>query len=317
MTRTPSRPAPLASPGAATREAAIRQAAAAAQAAARRSGIEIRELEATTELQAASRLLTAIWEREQTTIPLLKALAKTGNYVAGAFAGGRMVGAAFAFFAAPPLAALHSHVAGVSDDSQARSVGYALKLHQRSWALSRHTPKITWTFDPLVRRNAYFNLVKLGARVVAYLPDFYGEMLDQVNAGDESDRVLIEWDLLAPGVVAACDFPGTGGPGAPGTGPPDGDDGECPAAVLAIGPDGAPRRGPWRGQFAIVEIPANIERLRSGGSPLAGQWRRALREVLGEAMAGGAQVVGFRRAQGYILAAAGALPPGPYGGAAS
>jgi len=33
---------------------------------------------------------------------------------------------------------------------------------------------IAWTYDPLIRRNAYFNLVKLGARPVEYLRNFYG-----------------------------------------------------------------------------------------------------------------------------------------------
>jgi predicted GNAT superfamily acetyltransferase len=31
---------------------------------------------------------------------------------------------------------------------------------------------VTWTFGPLVRRNAYFNLVKLGATAVAFHKDF-------------------------------------------------------------------------------------------------------------------------------------------------
>ena len=45
-------------------------------------------------------------------------------------------------------------------------------------------------FDPLVRRNARLNLVRLGADVTDYLPDFYGAMDDAVNAGDRSDRLL-------------------------------------------------------------------------------------------------------------------------------
>ena len=56
------------------------------------------------------------------------------------------------------------------------SVGFALKQHQRAWALQRGLSRITWTFDPLVRRNAYFNLVKLGATAVAFHRDFYGSM---------------------------------------------------------------------------------------------------------------------------------------------
>ncbi|MFB9835115.1 GNAT family N-acetyltransferase [Actinoallomurus acaciae] len=280
-------------------DAAVRRAAQTARSAARSSGTEIREIEATHELEAVSRLLSAIWNRDastpQLTVELLKALSKTGNYVAGIFLDGRLVGAAVAFFAAPTRTSLHSHIAGISDDSQARSVGYALKQHQRAWALSRDISKITWTFDPLVRRNAYFNIGKLGARAVEYLPNFYGEMQDQVNAGDQSDRLLVEWDLLADDVVSACDAP------------PAGVRDRLPHRtdpVLDIAPDGAPRRHDWHGPLAVVAVPPDIERLRASRSPLATDWRLAVRDVLGGAMAGGARIVGFRRAEGYIVAAA-------------
>ena len=77
---------------------------------------------------------------------------------------------------------------------------------------------MTWTFDPLVRRNAYFNTVKLAARPVEYLVDFYGEMTDEINAGQGSDRLLVEWPLLAPEVVSAAagDFAGCRARRAPG-----------------------------------------------------------------------------------------------------
>jgi predicted GNAT superfamily acetyltransferase len=52
-----------------------------------------------------------------------------------------------------------------------------------------------WTFDPLVRRNAWFNLSVLGARVDGYLVDFYGPIDDAVNAGDETDRLLVTWPV--------------------------------------------------------------------------------------------------------------------------
>ena len=278
----------------------IHKAVAAALSAAESSGGEVRELAANDELEAATQLLAAIWNGEGTALQLqtslLKALSKTGNYVAGAFVDGRLVGAGVAFFAAPTLRSLHSHIAGIRDEFRARSVGYALKLHQRAWALSHDIPKVTWTFDPLVRRNAYFNLVKLSARAVEYLPDFYGAMPDYVNAGDESDRVLIEWDLLASDVVSLCDGPRD-------TRSRQERYAQRTVTVLGLGPDGAPQRGRWQGPFGVVAIPPDIEQLRLERSPLARQWRLAVREVLGEAMADGATIVGFRRTEGYILAA--------------
>src|SRR6185312_17408828 len=96
------------------------------------------------------------------------------------------------------------HIAGVTRAGAGRHIGYALKLHQRAWALDRGLDTVTWTFDPLVRRNAYFNTVKLAARPVEYLVNFYGEMTDEINVGQGSDRLLVEWPLLASAVVRAA-----------------------------------------------------------------------------------------------------------------
>ena len=85
-----------------------------------------------------------------------------------------------------------------------RHVGFALKLHQRAWCLDRGITLLEWTYDPLVARNAYFNLGKLGARVAEYLPDFYGVMGDGINRYDESDRILVHWSLEDAVVVDAC-----------------------------------------------------------------------------------------------------------------
>ena len=65
-------------------------------------------------------------------------------------------------------------------------------------------PAIVWTFDPLVARNAWFNLARLGALPTGYLEDFYGPMTDAINAGMASDRLLLTWRLDDPAVAAAC-----------------------------------------------------------------------------------------------------------------
>ena len=98
---------------------------------------------------------------------------------------------------------LHSHMAAVLPGRPRPGIGTALKLHQRAWALANDLDEIRWTFDPLVRRNAHLNVVRLGVDVAAYLPDFYGEMDDEVNAGDRSDRMIAAWRLTTPRAVAA------------------------------------------------------------------------------------------------------------------
>lgn len=163
-------------------------------------GVEIRPLHGIEESVEASRVLSEVWggDAEGTPASLLRALGHSGNYVVGLYDGEAMIGASAAFFAAPDQRSMHSHITGVLPAYQARGLGRALKLHQREWAFARGVGHITWTYDPLIARNAHFNLQVLGARVTEYLVDFYGALPDGVNRGDESDRLLVSWALAAP-----------------------------------------------------------------------------------------------------------------------
>ena len=91
---------------------------------------------------------------------------------------------------------LHSHVTGVVSNATNNHVGRELKQHQWAWAKHHGLSAISWTFDPLVRRNAHFNLISLGAKVVAYHQDFYGELSDALNAGDSTDRLVVERQVV-------------------------------------------------------------------------------------------------------------------------
>ena len=97
---------------------------------------------------------------------------------------------------------LHSHVTGILPGVRRTGLGRAMKLHQRAWAADHGLAWVTWTFDPLVRRNAWFNLGVLGAHVHEYLVDFYGPIDDAINAGDESDRLLVAWPVGDDGPTA-------------------------------------------------------------------------------------------------------------------
>ena len=275
-------------------------AAAAAEAAAQAGGVRVRELHELAELEQLCLIYQGIWRADPAVGPMvttewLRALAHAGNFVSGAYAGETLVGGCIGFFAAPVGRALHSHVAGVAADMRGRNVGFALKLHQRAWALRRGITDITWTFDPLVRRNAYFNLAKLGALPVAYLTNFYGSMSDQINAGEESDRILIGWRLEADSVVRAC------------AGQPHETD---VAALLAggavVGLDmddtGRPVLGSAAADVVLVAVPPDVERLRLEDRKVAQAWRLALREVLGGLLDKGAAVTGFAREGWYVVA---------------
>jgi predicted GNAT superfamily acetyltransferase len=224
----------------------------------------------------------------------LRALTKAGNYAGGAYDGDTLVGACVGFFGPPADRAMHSHIAGVGGGAAGRGVGYALKLHQRAWALARGVRTVSWTFDPLVRRNAYFNLVKLAATAVEYLPNFYGGALDAVNGADESDRLLVHWELDAAPVTAAC------------AGTPRHADARAAGSAGAVigldhGDDGGPVSGSLDGDTVLVAVPPDIETLRRTDPARATRWRLAMREVLGALMAEGARPTGFDRAGWYVV----------------
>jgi predicted GNAT superfamily acetyltransferase len=267
------------------------KAAGQAAAAADGAGVEVRLVTEPADLRAVCRLFDTIWRSDPAdaavTPSLLRALSKAGGYVAGAYDGGGLVGACVGFFAAPTRHELHSHVAGVSAVARGRSVGRAMKLHQRAWALSQGVATITWTFDPLVSRNAYFNLVKLGGTPVQYLPDFYGRMGDAINADDATDRLLLRWDLTAEPAARPLDAAALRESGA--------------ATALGRHPDGRPRPGPADGRIVLVAVPPDIESLRRADPPCARQWRTAVRDVLGPLLERGAAVAGFDRAGWYVL----------------
>src|SRR5215510_4357418 len=186
----------------------LQSAVDVAQRAAERSGVDVRLIGSLAEIHAVHSLFDRIWQPEKNNPPVtvdqLRAMTYAGNYLAGAFDRGSLIGACVGFFAAPPGASMHSHVAGVAAEVRGRNVGFALKLHQRAWALGQGLTEVTWTFDPVVRRNAYFNLAKLGAIPHDYLVDFYGDMDDGINIGQGSDRLLVGWDLGSDAVVDAC-----------------------------------------------------------------------------------------------------------------
>ncbi|MDN4171867.1 GNAT family N-acetyltransferase [Nocardioides sp. SOB77] len=276
----------------------VDRAVQAADAAAVAAGVTVRELGSLDELERVVALYADIWGRAANppvTLELLRAFTKAGNYVGGAFADGRLVGACVAFFHAPGDDALHSHIAGVAPQMAGRSVGFALKLHQRSWALLRGVADIAWTFDPLVSRNAYFNVAKLAARPVEYLPNFYGLMPDSLNGQDETDRLLVRWHLLDPDVVAACS--GVRPRALPALAA------EERGAVTAVGAaaDGSPVRGRLDAATLRVAVPRDISGLRVTDPPLARRWRTAVREALGTPLAEGARITAFDPAGWYVV----------------
>ena len=179
----------------------------------------------------------------------LMALAHGQGYVTGGFdPAGRMVACSFGFLARHRGdEVLHSHITGVVPTHQNTGLGTLMKQHQRRWALDMGLAAITWTFDPLVRRNAWFNLQRLGATAVEYHPNFYGSLGDAINGDDDSDRLLARWDISSRRAIEA-----------ELNGLPE------PDIINAL----------------LVPTPDDIVELRRTDPDEARRWRRDLRDVL-------------------------------------
>jgi predicted GNAT superfamily acetyltransferase len=246
------------------------------------------ELHDVEDHRAAADLLARVWGRDDEPpvgAELLVALAHSGNFVAGAERDGALVGASVGFLGRDDGPILHSHITGVAPVAQGQGVGLALKRFQWEWARDRGLVAITWTFDPLVRRNGWFNLVRLGAVATSFVPNLYGTVEDAFNAGGETDRCWVRWDVGGP--EAGADAAPVEAAGA--------------TVVLEEDADGLPRSGPLAGDRRLVGVPADIVDLRAHRPDLADAWREAVREVLGASMAEGFAAVGMTSAGGYLL----------------
>jgi len=189
----------------------------------------------------------------------------SGSYLSGAFIDNKIVGAAFAFPATSNGLHLHSHMTAVIDEHRDKGVGYALKIDQWNWAKKQNYSHLSWTFDPLVRRNAKLNIVKLGVDITAYHPNFYGEMPDVLNAGDESDRLMVSWST-------EIDAP--------------------KARELITNP---------KSEDILIEIPEDIVVIRSKDQSESMKWRRQVRVQFLAAFEKNGKVIGFSTNNEYVV----------------
>jgi predicted GNAT superfamily acetyltransferase len=253
--------------------------------------VEVRPLYELADTEAVNDVIRATWG-ELSTLPseLLRAFQAGGDPPLGAVAEGRVVGFALGFLGPDAGGVhLHSHMLAVLPHVRRSGVGFALKLAQRAWALDAGIGVARWTFDPLQARNARFNLAKLGAVADRFHRHFYGDMGDELNRGDRSDRLEARWDLeLDPGTTSYV--------------------ADAPRAVLSRAPtESAPRPSevrPPRGPFALVEIPEDYPAMRERHPDLALEWREAVGDALEACMAAGMVATGFHPRCAYVFTAA-------------
>ncbi len=249
--------------------------------------ITYRQLEELDEFRAVVALQRAVWgSLDPVPLHVLQATTVRGGLLVGAQHDDQMVGFAFAFPARENGRwLLWSHIAGVHPDYQGYGIGFRLKQMQRVWALANGYDVMGWTFDPMQRGNANFNIRLLGAVSNTYKMNIYGVMTDAVNFGLQSDRLAVTWWLNEPRVARLAA-------------------GEPPQPVVVYAAENhfllrldrndilitQHIREP-RADYYLAEIPTSLNQLKANNLDLAREWQLTLRTTLQRAFEAGLWVV--------------------------
>lgn len=282
--------------------------------------LTIKLLETPEEMTLVEELQRLVWPGSETDVVpahIFITAVHNGGLVLGAFQQGELVGFVFGFpgldFTPDGPRPKHcSHMMGVKPGVRNSGIGFALKRAQWQMVRKQGIDHITWTYDPLLSRNAYLNIAKLGAVCNTYRRSEYGAMRDGLNAGLPSDRFQVDWwvntrrveqrlskrprrplklddfskadlhPLYTPHLLpqrSASDRPSNL---------------LCPPEHFA----------PLQGRLLLAEIPSDFTALKEADFGLARDWRFFSRDVFESAFASGYIVTDFLYDQGrsfYVL----------------
>lgn len=254
--------------------------------------MHIRHVRTHDEFVACVELQAATWGdgfSEIVPATILKITQRLGGVTAGAFAAdGTLLGFVFGVTGVEHGEIVHwSDMLAVRADAQNHRIGRHLKEFQRESLRVSGVTRMYWTYDPLVARNAHFNLNRLGARVAEYVPNMYGaDTGSAMHSGLGTDRFIVVWPI--DGVPARANGAGANGAGANASDLP----------VLNAGT--AEGLEPDLSRFSTslppavrVEIPSDISAVQAGSSELAARWRATTRRAIQWALASGYTVHHF------------------------
>jgi predicted GNAT superfamily acetyltransferase len=206
--------------------------------------------------------------------------------------GSTLIGFVFGFpgiyqTEAGPQLKHHSHMMGVLESYRDRGIGFMLKRTQ--WQIVRHQKldRITWTFDPLISRNAHLNIARLGAVCNTYFREYYGDMRDGINKGISSDRFQVDLWVNSQRVLTRLskkpriklDLAHFLEAQIPILNPTNMDAQGCPIPRTEKPSDFIHQGVPLENPMLLVEIPADFLSLKSANFELAVLWRKHTREI--------------------------------------
>jgi predicted GNAT superfamily acetyltransferase len=239
-------------------------------------------------------VVEALWGPGQLPPSLIRAFDYAGTVILGAEAEEELVGVVLGFPGLDEGLHMHSHMLGVLPEWQSKGVGLALKLGQRAACVDQGITEARWTYDPLVARNAWFNIMKLGVVGTRMLRGFYGEMDDSINRDDRSDRFEVRWRLESERVDRAL----RGETPEPAAGP----------VLLDVeGESESPRpratsSSPESG--AVIRVPVDYHHMRRRDPTLGTAWRDASAQAFEACFRAGLVAAWVGRDGRYVFEAA-------------
>jgi predicted GNAT superfamily acetyltransferase len=250
------------------------------------AGVTLAPLTTVADADRINEVIDRTWGGQRLDREVVRALAASGNVSWGAIDRDRLVGFVLGWAGVDQGGLhVHSHMLASVPDSRHRGVGEALKLAQRAQALKQGIELVRWTFDPLLARNAWLNVGKLGAVIDGFERDFYGAMQDALNEGERSDRAFVAWGLgREPGVRRVA-------------GDPD---------HLVRDADGEPAVADGTIVSPVsIAIPREYAELRAADPSRADRWREAIAGTFERCLSAGLVALAFDRDRSAYVFGAG------------
>lgn len=258
----------------------------------RSTPIEIRPLTTEAEYAACVRMQQEIWgDKYGELVPpiILQIVQKVGGVAVGAFdEAGRLLGFVFGITGVKDGRLVHwSHILAVQPELRNTGLGRRLKEYQRELLQPLGVESIYWTYDPLVAKNAYLNLNRLGAEVVEYVVEMYGRTGSVLHTLG-TDRLVVAWRI-----AEAAAFAGAANTAAiTGSAAAAGPIVNLTTAGTPLEPTAPLPSAP----LVRIAIPSDLDAVLCAEPELARQWQGTIQRSFLHYLGAGYRVTGFERA---------------------